>query len=172
MTLVLAVYGAGLSTVLGYLAWHRERHVVDVFGACSGSGEWYGMQLSVVNTGRRPVVVHGIHMECADGRPCFIDIEGASPFPKRLDESAELVVSAHAEDIERDVTAIVVTDSRRREHLTPFTEEMHEVLEAFCEHVAETQPRLVAEGRQRPRVIMREYDERLRRIAEREENAA
>lgn len=155
MTLALAIYGAMLSTVLGYLTWRKDRHCVRFFMTQSRRGDWYGMIVSVVNAGLRPVTLNDVRFEQPNGQGYMNGYESNVVFPHRLAEGEQLVFAFHAEDIERDTTALVMQDTHRREHRMEFTQDVHNQLEAFRDFIREAEPRLYAEGQRRVAAMMR-----------------
>lgn len=116
ITLLIALYGAALSTGLGYLAWRRDRHSIRFFVTYHHRHNWYGMVVSVVNVGFRPVTLNDLHFEQLGGRGYLNELDENLGLPKRLDQGEQLSLSFHAEDIEPDTTALVVRDTHRREH--------------------------------------------------------
>ena len=67
VTLGLAVYGAALSSFLGYLGWQRDRHRI-FFAPRFRVGEgWSRLDVVVVNAGHRPVTLATAHFETDDG---------------------------------------------------------------------------------------------------------
>ena len=155
ITLFLALYGAVLSSVLGFLAWRRDRHSLRFFATHSRRSDWYGLQLSVVNVGFRPVILESISFEQADGSGYLNQLDGGPHFPFRLDEGEQVVLGFHCEDIEPNTTAFVVRDTHRRQHRFEFTPEVRDTFHGFQEFVEETEPALAAKGRERPAALMR-----------------
>jgi len=163
ITLALALYGAVLSSWLAYLAWRRDRHSLHFFPHHSHRHDWYGLHISVVNVGFRPIILEGVMFEQPGGAG-YLNGPGADiEMPFRLDEGEQVVFSFHAEDIEPDTTAFLVRDTHRRTHRMEFSESL-EALRGFKEFVEETQPNLAARGRERPAAELR----RLKAAAEAE----
>jgi hypothetical protein len=156
ITLVLAVYAAALSTVLGYLTWRKDRHSVRFFVTYHRRHDWYGLVLSVVNAGFRPVTLNDAHFEQTRGSGYLNTSDETLGLPKRLDEGEQLVLSFHAEDIELDTTAFVIRDTHRREHRMEFTPDVRNEIDAFREFIHETEPRLFADGQQRVAAVLRD----------------
>src|SRR5262245_24733659 len=100
ITIALAVYGAVLSSFLGYLAWQKERHSIRFFCHHSRRSDWYGLHIAVVNVGFRPVTLESVSFEQPGGAGYLNGLEGDIEMPSRLDEGEQVVFSFHAEDIE------------------------------------------------------------------------
>ena len=154
LALAIAVYGAALSSLLGYLAWRKDRHSLRFFSHFSRRHDWYGLHISVVNVGFRPIILESVTFE-QPGAGYLNDLEGDVELPLRLDEGEQAIFPFHAEDIEPDTTAFVVRDTHRRVHKMEFTASLWEAFQGFKEHVEETQPDLVAKGRERPAAELR-----------------
>jgi hypothetical protein len=143
LTLALATYGTVVSTCLGYLAWRKDRHRLRFHASYHSRHDWYGLVISVVNVGFRPITLHDVHFEQAVGSGYLNDLD------------SKLALSFHVEDIEPDTTAFIVRDTDRREHRMEFTPQVRAQLDAFREHTRETRPSLFAEGQERPAVVLR-----------------
>jgi hypothetical protein len=155
ITLMIAVYGAALSTALGYLAWRKDRHSIRFFVTYHRRHDWYGLVVSAVNVGFRPVILTDLHFEQAGGGGYLNELDANLGLPKRLDQGEQLILSFHAEDIEPDTTALVVRDTHRREHRMEFTQEVQHEVDAFREFIQESEPRLFADGQERLAVKLR-----------------
>lgn len=149
ITSALAVYGAALSTALGYLTWRRDRHSIRFFLTFQRRHDWYGLMVSVVNVGFRPVTLHDIWFEQTEGRGYLNELDKNLGLPKRLDEGEQIALSFHAEDIEPDTTALVIRDTHRREHRMEFTAEVRHQVDGFRDFVQESDPRQFAKGQER-----------------------
>lgn len=157
ITLALALYGAALSSWLAYLAWRKDRHSIRFFWHQSRRGDWYGLHISVVNVGFRPVILESVMFEQPEGAGYFHPPEEEIQLPLRLDEGEQVVFSFHAEDIEPDTTAFLVRDTHRRTHRMEFAETL-EALGTLKEIVEETHPDLAAKGQERVAAEMRRFN--------------
>lgn len=155
ITIALAIYGAALSSYLGYLAWRKDRHSIRFFCHRSRHHDWYGLNIAVVNVGFRPVILESVSFEQPGGAGYLNGLEGDVELPIRLDEGEQIVFPFHAEDIEPDTTAFVVRDTHRRIHRLEFVPAQRDALDAFREFVEETEPALAAKGRERPAAKLR-----------------
>jgi hypothetical protein len=156
LTLALAIYGAVLSSVLGYLTWRKDRHRIRFFTTYHRRHDWYGLMISVVNVGFRPVTLHDVYFEQDGGNSGYLnELDSNLGLPRRLSEGEQLLLSFHAEDIEPDTTAFVIRDTFRREHRMEFTAETFDQLNSFRSMVRETTPQLFVEGQQRVAPVIR-----------------
>jgi len=155
VTLMLAIYGAALSSVLAYLAWRKDRHSLRFFVSYRRRSDWYGVSISVVNVGFRPVILQDIHFVQSDGGLYLNELDENLGLPRRIDEGEQLEVSFHAEDIEPGTTAFVIRDTHRREHRMKFTPDVWQGVTSFREFVEETSPELYHEGKKRLAPSMR-----------------
>ena len=126
LTLAVALYGAGLSTVLARLAWRRDRHSVRFFVSYHRREGWAGLIVSVVNAGFRPVLLHDVWFETDDGGGYLNDLDENLGLPRRLEEGEQLALAFDAEDVEVGTKALVVRDSHRREHRLDFTPDVRD----------------------------------------------
>jgi hypothetical protein len=127
VTAALAVYGAVLSSFLGYLAWRREHQQVH-FASKFVRGERGGrLEIVIVNTGHRPVSLAGAHFEYADGTGGYWPAsDEETDLPCKLSEGDSLSIVVDETDLDPEVSVLVVqgygqefrhifdTDSRRQ----------------------------------------------------------
>src|SRR4051794_36270401 len=125
---VLGVYGAAVTTALGYLTWRRDRHAIRFFAAYQRSSDWRGLVLNVVNVGFRPVTLHDAWFDQADGGGYLPDLDENLGLPRRLEEGDQLALRFEIDDIEPDAAALLVRDTFRREHRFELTEEVRQEL--------------------------------------------
>jgi len=154
VSLVVALYGAGLSSTLAYLAWRKDRYSVRFFVSYGHRHDWYGMTISAVNVGFRPITFHEMTFKQGEFEGYMFRPEEEVAFPRKLAEGEQLVISFHAEDIEPDTTEFVLYDTHRRPHRLDLTAEMQH-LDAIRELVREARPQLYAAGQNLIAAIMR-----------------
>jgi hypothetical protein len=88
-TLLIALYGAGLST---YLLWRSKRHLrvyitPDFRVYADGAISTQMVSIKVVNTGFRPVGITVPTIRLPNGKfVSFTDVDGLKSFPKRLED--------------------------------------------------------------------------------------
>lgn len=121
LTLALALYSALLSSVLGYLAWRRDRHSLVVRSNFFFRPEEAGVIVQAVNAGVRSITVSQVLFERNDSERDYVaytvqQIEGGTALPVRLDDGAEATFKFAIDDLPTDFTAILVRDAFRNEY--------------------------------------------------------
>jgi hypothetical protein len=119
---ILAAYGAVLSSALGYLAWWKERRRVHFSARFVRGHDSARLEISIVNTGFRPVTLESAHFETADGGgylPAFDEYLG---LPCKLAEGDLLPRQFDALDLWAGTAAFVVR-AYDREHRHVFDQD-------------------------------------------------
>lgn len=115
LTVLLAVYGAALSTVLAAGAIRRERHRVHFWARFVRSSSGNRLEITVLNDGHRPISLESAHFATSDGGGYLFTADSALGLPCRLEEGETLPMTFPAEDISPETVAFVVR-SYKREH--------------------------------------------------------
>lgn len=87
-----------------------------------GSGvRGHNVQVSVVNTGFRPIILHEVYFEQDDSGGYPNQLDENLGLPKRLDEGEQHVLSFHAEDATSERSSGMAEERGRRvsEHARP-----------------------------------------------------
>jgi hypothetical protein len=134
ITGAIALYGAGLSSFLGYLTWRRERRRVRLFQTYQRSHAGSALLISVVNGGIRPVTLVSAHFEQPEGG-YLPTLDAELGLPRKLEDGDVLAMSFDAEDVEPDTIAFVVRDSHGDEHRMDLD---RDAWRGFLGHVRET----------------------------------
>lgn len=136
LTLLVALYGAVPSTVLGVRELRRDRRQVRV--ACKmalapnpvGSGVWEFVSVEAVNDGYRPVEVKmaGLLMSSGEFFTQLRSNMGPLPLPKKLEDGDSIAVHFDYSEVEKALrerssegvvfTKAVVRDAAGREYTT------------------------------------------------------
>ncbi len=108
-TLVLAVWGAALSTFNTFYSWRKERPKMRATRSPEFARGGAGLgpprsKLAIANVGQRPVLVTELRIELPDGRRPSIDAVlhaylASEKLPKRLQDGEEVSVVVHHFDL-------------------------------------------------------------------------
>lgn len=133
LTLLVALYGAMLSTILALREFKREKRQIRVtcrmtLGSALTGDVLEFVQIHVVNTGHRPIQITSAALELSDGNQ-FIQLTsklGPLSLPKKIDDHESVSVYFDYPDVEKalkeredpDViyTSAVVRDAEGNEY--------------------------------------------------------
>lgn len=121
LSLVLAVYAALLSSVLGYMTYRRERRRLNIWFQLELTGGPAALAVHVVGDGPRPVNVAEAWLRVDDGggySPTRLD---SLRLPRRLEDGDELVLRFPIAEVDERIVGVVVHDTTGREHRELFT---------------------------------------------------
>lgn len=109
ITLIIAIYGAVLSTIIAIREFTKDKRRVKVvcryaFAFPPGSNETLKfISISVVNTGHRPIQINqaGIMLNDGNGITQLESKIGKIPLPKKLEDGESLEIMFDADKIEQ-----------------------------------------------------------------------
>jgi hypothetical protein len=107
ITLIIAFWGAIISTILAFREFFREKRKVNVkcqLSVCAFPNEnrWF-ITIIAVNNGHRPVLINQGGLVMKNGQSFFqlITDLGSIPLPKRLDEHEDVTIYIDCSKIEK-----------------------------------------------------------------------
>lgn len=115
-TAAVAVYGAVLSSFLAFLAWRKDRRRVHFSNGFVRGESGARLEITVVNTGFRPVALASAHFETSDGGGYLPTPDEELGFPCKLSEGDTLPLRFDSDDIWPETSAFVVRGHDGREH--------------------------------------------------------
>jgi hypothetical protein len=87
VALLLGIYGAALSTLLGYLAWRKDNRRLHMSLTQIHRGSDALIQITVFNTGFRPVALRDAHFQTEDGTSGYLmALDSELGLPTKLGE--------------------------------------------------------------------------------------
>lgn len=108
VTLVLAVYGAVLSSFLAVLAWKPDRPRLIFSSSVHNGGTWMQLRVTVVNGGHRPVALRSAHFETEDGGGYLPTLDESLGLPCKLEVGDSLPMTFDADDLWEGTCALVI----------------------------------------------------------------
>jgi hypothetical protein len=133
---ILAIYGAILSTALGYLAYLRERRRLRIWFGLEAIGGPSCLVVHVVCDGPRPVAVHDGALMFADGG-CYSPTMTKGPhLPRRLEDGDEIVFRYVFAEVDEETAGFLARDTSGREYRQRFSEDFIDQASLFRQVVA------------------------------------
>jgi hypothetical protein len=108
LTTAIAIYGAALSSFLGFLTWHRERQQIYFAPRYVKGHDTARLEVVVVNTGHRPVTLSGAFFEYTDGGGYWPMSDDEDGLPRKLAEGDSLTLTIDHLDLDPQVSALVM----------------------------------------------------------------
>lgn len=109
VTAAIAVYGAGVSSYLGYLTWRRERQQIYFAPKYVKGHDTARLEIVVVNIGHRPVTLAGAFFQYGDGSGGYWPLsDGEDGLPHKLGEGDSMTLTIDHLDLEPEVSTLIL----------------------------------------------------------------